>query len=167
LIIVVMGVSGAGKTTVGKLLAAELGWPFYDADDFHSQANVRKMQAGVALTDADRAGWLDALATHIARLERCGTSAVIACSALKRAYRARLRGVADAAGTAPAVRFVYLKGSPNLIRKRLASRVHHFMPPALLASQFETLEEPATALTVDVAAPPAAIVRRIRAELHI
>lgn len=162
-----MGVSGAGKTTVGKLLAQELGWPFYDADDFHSSANVRKMRTGVALTDADRAGWLDALAAHIARLEQCGTSAVIACSALKKAYRARLRGAVDATGAAPAVRFVYLKGSPSLIRKRLASRVHHFMPPALLASQFETLEEPAMALTVDVAAPPAAIVRRIRAGLHV
>lgn len=162
-----MGVSGVGKTTVGKLLAAELGWPFFDADDFHSSANVRKMRSGIALTDADREGWLEALAAHIARLERCGTSAVIACSALKQTYRKRLRGAVDATGSAPAVRFVYLKGSPNLIRERLASRAHHFMSPTLLASQFAALEEPATALTVDVAAPPAAIVRRIREGLHV
>jgi gluconokinase len=164
-IIVLMGVSGAGKTTVGQLLAADLGWPFYDADDFHPPSNVQAMRAGRALTDADRAAWLDALHRVIRELVHRDVSAVLACSALKQCYRERLIG--DDAAIAQAMRFVYLKGTPELIRQRLAARTRHFMPVALLPSQFATLEEPRTAVVVDVSAAPATIVQRIRRALGV
>ncbi|ACB74118.1 carbohydrate kinase, thermoresistant glucokinase family [Opitutus terrae PB90-1] len=156
-----MGVSGSGKTTVGKLLARELGWSFADADDFHSAANKAKMAAGHPLNDADRAPWLTALRQHIEECLASGKNVVIACSALKASYRAQLRGNSDA------IKWVHLHGSPELIRSRLASRSGHYMRAQMLDSQLATLEPPKHALTVDVAATPAEIVDQIRRALHL
>jgi gluconokinase len=142
-IVVLMGVSGCGKTAVGKALAADLGWPFFDADDYHPEANVAKMAAGTPLTDADRWPWLDRLADEMAALNRRGADAVFACSALRQAYRDRFTRAGD-------VRFVHLKGDYETIAARVATRTHRYMPPALLASQFATLEEPQDAIVVDV-----------------
>ncbi|MDG9704916.1 gluconokinase [Streptomyces sp. DH37] len=127
-----MGVSGSGKTTVGTALAERLGVPYAEADDFHPPENVAKMASGVPLTDADRDPWLDAIAAWLKAQD--GEGGVVTCSALKRAYRDRLRRAA------PEVFFLHLDGSPELIGGRLAGREGHFMPPALLRSQFETLE---------------------------
>lgn len=160
-IIIVIGVSGVGKTTVGKKLARELGWTFYDADDFHSQSNIKKMASGVPLTDADRAAWLNELAQLISGLDQKGQSAVLACSALKEAYRREL------ASASAKVRFVYLKGDYDLISQRLKARHDHFMKVKLLASQFEALEEPKEAISVDAAQSPAAIVGHIRESLNL
>lgn len=156
LLLILMGVAGAGKTTIGTLLARELGWAFYDGDDFHPQANIEKMRRGIALTDADRAAWLTALRQLIERLAREQQPAVIACSALKQAYRDRLRG------QNAAVQFVYLKGEYELIRQRLQARRAHFMNADLLASQFDALEEPHDVLTINVAQEPQAILALIR-----
>jgi len=162
MIVIPMGVSGSGKTTVGRLLATDLGWPFHDADDFHPPENVAKMRAGVPLADADRAVWLDRLRSLIEELIAARRSAVLACSALKQAYRDRL--AVDPA----AVRFVYLRGDYELIRRRLQERTGHYMPAALLRSQFETLEEPGTdVLVVDVAPAPAEIVATIQHALGL
>jgi gluconokinase len=158
-ILILMGVSGSGKTTIGRLLAQDLGWPFYDADDFHPAANVEKMHRGEPLSDADRAPWLDALHEVIAELARASRSAVLACSALTQAYRDRL-----VAGVAP-VRFVYLRGDASLIRLRLARRSGHFMPVSLLQSQVDTLEEPADALAIDIDAAPQEIAAQIKAKM--
>ena len=149
-----MGVSGSGKTTVGRLLAADLGWDFLDADDFHSPANRDKMCSGLPLTDADRGPWLDTLAEAISERSRAGRGAVLACSALKQSYRDRLM-------VEGGVRLVYLKGDPRTIERRLESRQGHYFAAGLLASQFEALEEPTDALVVDLTEPPEAIVRRI------
>lgn len=159
LVVVLTGVTGAGKTTVGTLLAAELGWPFYDADDFHAPEHVAQMRAGVALDDADRAGWLSRLATLVRDLLDHGRSAVLACSALREAYRARI------AGGDPRVVFVFLTGSPALIRRRLAARRDHFAGADLLPSQLRTLELPADAIVVDVSPPPAVLAQQIRRAL--
>ena len=159
--IVVMGVSGAGKTTVGQLLAEQLGWSFYDGDDYHPQANVEKMSRGIPLTDGDRALWLDRLRGLIDRLLAEGESGVVACSALKRSYRRHL------GRDRPSVRFVYLQGSEFLIRERLEQRRGHFMEEDLLADQFETLEEPSDMLTVNVDQEPEEIVREILARLDL
>lgn len=159
MILIVMGVTGSGKTTIGRLLAADLGWTFYEGDDFHPSANVEKMSRGIPLDDADRLPWLDRLRAVIERCTAAGESAVIACSALKESYRRRLAdGLAE-------VRFIYLKGEPRLIAERVAHRAGHFAGTALLPSQFATLEPPADAITVDVAGEPAEIVARIRAAL--
>ena len=156
MIIVIMGVSGSGKSTIGRSLAAELGWPFFEGDDFHSAANVEKMASGIALTDADRADWLAALAQLIRNLSGDGRSGVLACSALKQSYRETLgQSISN-------VQFIYLKGDYDLILKRLQARKGHYMRPELLKSQFEALEEPGQALVVDVAQPVAIIVRQIR-----
>ncbi len=155
--IIVMGVSGCGKTTIGRLLGESLGWPFYDGDDFHPAANVAKMASGVPLEDEDRAGWLAALAHLIQVRAGAGEQGVIACSALKESYRALLRGADPGA-----VRFVFLKGSYEVIVERLRCRGGHFMKPELLASQFATLEEPLDALCVDVDLPEVEIVGRVR-----
>jgi gluconokinase len=136
--IVVMGVSGAGKSTVGRLVAARLDCPFRDADSFHPAANIEKMSRGEPLTDDDRWPWLRAIADWIAEHRAAGTTCVATCSALKRRYRDLLTG-----GQRADVRLVYLKGGFDLIAARLAARKGHFMPPALLRSQFDALEEPA------------------------
>src|SRR5262249_1152225 len=159
MIIILMGVSGSGKTTIGARLAQALGWPFYDGDQFHPPANVAKMQQGMPLTDEDRWPWLDALRAHIETCIQQGVSAVLACSALKRAYRAHL--VIDEAR----VKLVYLKGDYDLIHSRLAQRRGHFMPPRLLASQFAALEEPEQGVVVDIVYPPEMIVALIRQQL--
>jgi len=151
MIVVVMGVSGCGKSTVGRMLASRLRVPFLDADEFHPPANVAKMAAGTPLTDEDRGPWLDLLN---GKLLGHG-DAVLACSALKERYRQALaRGVADC-------RFVHLRGSPDLIRPRLSGRRHRYMPASLLDSQFATLEPPAGAIDVDVAQPPERCVEAI------
>lgn len=155
-----MGVSGAGKTTIGKLLAADLGWQFADADDFHSPANVKKMASGIPLTDADREPWLDALREQLKHWMNAEQNAILACSALKQAYRERLR-------VSPEVCFVYLKVTPQLLRERLLARHGHFMTEKMLASQLETLEEPEDALTINADGQPAEIARDIAAELGL
>ncbi len=161
MIIIVMGVSGSGKTTISRMLANQVGWPFYGGDTFHPEANVEKMTEGTALTDADRSPWLSALRALIEQLIRENENAVIACSALKQAYRDRLKQGDDA------VRFVYLKGSRALILRRMEARAGHFMPPDLLDSQLAVLEEPRDALTVDITPPPETIVARIRDGLGV
>jgi gluconokinase len=161
-VLVLMGVSGSGKTTVGKLVADKLGWTYEEGDDFHPESNVEKMHAGHPLTDEDRWPWLHAIAQEIDRLRAKGESAVLTCSALKRAYRDII------VGARPDVRLVYLKGSRELIGARIAARKHHFMPPELLDSQFAALEEPAAdehALTVSVEPPPEEIAAAILAKL--
>lgn len=150
-IIVLIGVAGAGKTTVGRMLAQDLGWPFYEGDEFHPQPNVEKMQAGIPLTDEDRKLWLERLSELIAGLTRAGQSAVLTCSALKAQYRRRLR---DASVIEGAVRLVYLRVSPEEAGLRIQRRVGHFMPASLIASQFAALEEPTSALTVDGTVSP-------------
>jgi gluconokinase len=157
-IVVLMGVSGCGKTAVGQALAAELGWPFFDADDFHPPANVAKMAAGTPLTDADRWPWLDHLATMMAEVNGSGGNAVLACSALKQAYRDRLAG-------AGRLRFVHLTGDRDTIAARIAARAHRYMPATLLGSQFATLEEPREAIVVDVRDAIPVQVAKIRAAL--
>lgn len=155
MIVIVMGVTGVGKTTVGRLLAERTGWIYYDADDFHTPANVEKMRAGTPLSDDDRWPWLDRLNQVLRKAESQGASAILACSALKERYRDRLeQGV-------PGVRWVYLSGSMELIASRLQARKAHYMNPALLESQFEALEPPRGALTIDVDGEPAALVQRV------
>ncbi len=156
MVIVVMGVAGSGKTTVGRALAAALGWSFRDADDFHPPANVAKMSTGVPLDDADRAPWLAAIRAHIDAKLAHGENAVVTCSALKEKYRAAL--AADPAR----VKFIHLTGSPELLAARIAQRRGHFMKPAMLASQLAALELPRAALTLDVAEPPDQLVGQIR-----
>lgn len=153
MIVVVMGVSGSGKTTVGRLLAATLGWPFLDADDLHPPANIAKMRAGVPLDEADRAPWLDALALRLQALRSDPGRGVIAFSGLREAHRTRL-AAAD-------VRWIWLDPPVRLLAERLAARVDHFMPATLLASQLATLEPPTNALRVVADAPPAVLVERI------
>jgi gluconokinase len=162
-VIVVMGVAGSGKTTVGVALAAAVGWRFVDADDHHTAASVAKMARGKPLQDADRWPWLDRLRRIIDGALAGGGTLVLACSALKASYRARLAG-GDAGGR---VRFVYLAGTPELLRARLAQRPGHFMKPGMLDSQLATLEVPSDAITVDAALPVAAQVERIRAALQL
>ena len=157
MIVVVMGVSGSGKTTIGRLLAARLGCEFIDGDDFHPPANVAKMAAGTPLGDAERWPWLEILNEKL----RTRTAAVLACSALKEAYRSVLaRDLADC-------RIVHLRGDIELIRARLESRRHRYMPASLLESQFQTLEPPANAIDVDISLPPeecvAGIIHRLGA----
>jgi gluconokinase len=162
-IVIVFGVSGAGKTTIGKLLAQELGWRFYEADDFHSQANIEKMRSGIPLTDEDRWPWLENLRQLTKRSLEAGENAVLACSALKRAYRERLR-VSDE------VKFVFLRGDYALIEKQLRQRRGHFMNPELLRSQFADLEEPGpdeNALTIELGRTPEEIVEEIKTKLHL
>ena len=165
MIIVVMGVSGAGKTTVGQLLASQPGWEFADADDFHSAANIEKMRSEVPLTDAERAPWLATLRGLIAGWIAARKNAVLACSALKRAYRETLN--IGSLNTGSEVRFVYLKGTPQLLRQRLHLRVGHFMTERMLDSQMTTLEEPDNAIVVDIDKSPEEIVAEIRTRLGL
>jgi gluconokinase len=157
-IVVVMGVSGSGKTVVGQALASDLGWPFFDADDFHPKENVAKMAAGTPLTDADRWPWLDRLAAEMKAIEERGANAVLACSALRQAYRDRISRAGN-------VRYVHLAGDHDTIAARLAARKHHYMPPTLLASQLATLEAPTDAIVIDVRDAVPAQVGKIRAAL--
>jgi len=157
-VLVVMGVAGAGKTTVGELIAARLGWPFVDGDDLHPAANIEKMRGGTPLTDADRAPWLAAIGAWIDARASASEPGVVACSALKRAYRDTLRQ------GRPQVRIVYLRGSQAQIAERLAHREGHFWPAKLLASQFADLEEPAPdedPIVVDIAETPEAVAKAV------
>jgi carbohydrate kinase (thermoresistant glucokinase family) len=150
-ILVIMGVSGTGKTTVAKMLAARLGWKFLEGDELHPAANVAKMHAGHPLTDEDRLPWLQAIAAWIDAREAAGEPGIVTCSALRHAYRDIL------IGERPRVRLVYLRGEKAVIARRLTQRTDHFMPPSLLDSQMATLEEPAAAehaLTVPIDGPP-------------
>lgn len=158
-VIVVMGVAGSGKSTVGRLLAERLDAAFEEGDAYHSDENVEKMRAGTPLTDADRDPWLKELARHIRQWLRENRRTVLACSALKKRYRESLLG--DRRDIA----LVYLKGTERLIRSRLEARRGHYMPVELLASQVATLEEPASAITVDIRPKPDTIVEKILSEL--
>lgn len=159
MIILIMGVSGSGKTTIGRLLADTLCCEFVDADSFHSPGNRTKMSAGTPLSDQDRRPWLHALRKAIDRWISEGRNVVLACSALSASARRTL--ISDSRS----IKLVYLKGSFDLIHGRLARRPHHFMPQTLLASQFDTLEEPADALTIDAGWPPDTIAAHIIASL--
>ena len=163
LVIVVMGVAGSGKSTIGSMLARRLDWQFADANSFHPAANVEKMSRGVPLTDADRHPWLEAIAAWMDRLGREARHGIVACSALKRSYRRLL------VGAGRDVRIVYLKGEQALIAARMAARSGHFMPVGLLESQFRTLEEPGAdenPLVVSIAAPPQDLVDAILLQLR-
>jgi gluconokinase len=163
-VIVVMGVASSGKTSLGERLAAHLGWPFRDADSFHPPENVAKMAGGTPLNDEDRKPWLAAIAAWIDELRAKGEHGIVTCSALKRAYRRVI------VGDRPDVALVYLKGSRALIGERMAARQHHFMPPALLDSQFATLEEPGEderPLVVPVDLPKDQIERKVLSELDL
>jgi gluconokinase len=162
MVIVLMGVSGSGKTTVGKVLAAQLGWTFADADDYHPAANVEKMHRGIPLTDEDRRPWLGALRRLVDDACERGQNLVLACSALKHAYQEYLERDEPLC-----VHYVYLSGSEDLIRQRLAARTGHFMNPNLLHSQFETLEPPTDAVQVDVTPAPEVIAAEIRQKLGL
>ena len=161
MIIVLMGVTGSGKTTVGKLLAADLGWSYFDADDFHSEQNIEKMKSGMPLNDADRTPWLESLHELIRDCLTRDENAVLACSALKESYRREFLMLDER------VKLVYLKGDYQMIRDRLAQRSGHYMDPTLLESQFETLEEPKECLRIDASSDPTVIVSIIRNDLGI
>ncbi len=152
---IVMGVSGSGKSSIGRALAEQLGWDFYDADDFHPPANVAKMAQGIPLDDADRTPWLAALHQLIVSSLQADRPSVLACSALKERYRQQLVGDSEA------IRIVYLKGSYDLIWSRMQKRTDHFMKPHMLQSQFDTLEEPLDAITIDISTSVAEIIQMI------
>jgi gluconokinase len=160
MIVLVMGVSGSGKTTIGEALALELGWKYLDADDYHPKTNIEKMAAGVPLQDSDRWPWLEKINEELLKFQERGKSVVVGCSALKEAYRERLaQGLRD-------FKVVYLRGEFPLIQSRIAARKHRFMPPTLLQSQFETLEPPRDAIEVDISGElpdsVAAILKRLK-----
>ena len=161
MIILVIGVSGSGKTLIGKQLAAALRWEFQDADNFHPASNVQKMSQGIPLDDQDRAPWLEALQQAIARWLAEAKNVVLACSALKARYRRQLcQGQKD-------VQLVYLRGSFELLKHRLTERQEHFMKEAMLQSQLQDLEEPTTGIHIDIAQDPAAIIEQIRSHLGL
>ncbi len=153
-----MGTTGAGKTTIGTMLATQLNWQFADADTFHPPANIEKMSRGIPLTDADRAPWLEAMRKAILEWIAAGKNVVLACSALKRAYRDELR-------PSPEVKIVYLKGDYALFAERIRHRHGHFAGEQILAGQFADLEEPMDAITIDAAQSPEEIVAEIRKRL--
>jgi gluconokinase len=154
MILLVMGVTGSGKSTVGRLLAERLGWGFLEADDFHSAGNREKMHRGVPLTEADRVPWLEAMHAELCVQDSAGKSVVLACSALREEYRRRLTAGLE-------VKLVYLRGSMELIAERLRHRTNHFAGEAILEDQFAVLEEPHNALVVDIAARPEKIAEAI------
>jgi len=160
MIILVMGTTGSGKTTVGTLLAQRMGWEFADADDFHPPANVEKMSRGIPLEDADRAPWLAILRDKIAGWIQAGQNGVLACSALKQRYRDELR-------VSPEVKLVYLQGSYELFAERIHARVGHFAKEGILAGQFRDLEEPRDGVTLDARLSPEELVSQIRAKLAL
>ena len=155
MIVIIMGTTGAGKTTIGTMLATQLNWQFADADTFHPPANIEKMSRGIPLTDADRAPWLEAMRKAILEWIAAGKNVVLACSALKRAYRDELR-------PSPEVKIVYLKGDYALFAERIRHRHGHFAGEQILAGQFADLEEPMDAITIDAAQSPEEIVAEIR-----
>src|SRR5437870_196974 len=155
-----MGPAGSGKTTVGQLLAAQLAWEFFDADDFHSPANIEKMSHGVPLHDEDRIPWLNSIREAMLQWDLQSRNAVLACSALKRSYRELLQINSNE-------KLVYLKGSYELLGERLHSRRGHYAGEQILAGQFADLEEPADAITIDAAQSPEQIVAEIRAQLAL
>jgi gluconokinase len=159
-ILIIMGTTGAGKTTIGTMFAAQLNWQFADADDFHPPANIEKMSRGIPLNDADRAPWLEAMRKAILEWIAAGKNVVLACSALKRAYREVLR-------PSPEVKIIYLKGTYALFAERIHHRHGHFAGEGILAGQFADLEEPDDAITVDAAQPPEQIVAEIRKRLAL
>jgi len=158
-IVVVMGVAGSGKTTIGHKLAGAIPCQFLEGDTLHSRENVDKMSRGIPLTDADRAPWLATIHARMVEARNSGESLVVGCSALKKSYR-------DILVDGLPVTWVYLKGSPELIGPRILNRPGHFMKANMLASQFEALEEPASAIVADVSEPPGVIVERILSELR-
>jgi gluconokinase len=163
MVVIIFGVSGAGKTTIGQLLAEELGWRFYEGDDFHSETNIDKMRRGVPLTNEDRRPWLESLRKLIKRCLRAGENAVLACSALKEAYRRRLRVNAD-------VKLVFLRGDYELIANQLRQRRSHFMNPALLQSQFADLEEPQPTegvVVIELGRSPYELVQQIKRKVRL
>ncbi|WP_165245475.1 gluconokinase [Paludisphaera soli] len=162
MIVVVMGVSGSGKTTIGRLLARSLGWTFVDADDLHPEANVAKMHAGIPLDDADRRPWLEAIRRRLENARDAGEDVVLACSALKHAYQQYLEAIDP-----EALQYVFLTGPEPLIAARLAKRRGHFMNPSLLHSQYAALEPPEDALRVDVSPTPDEVVAKAREGLGL
>ena len=161
MIILVMGVSGSGKTTIGKQLADSLQWEFSDGDSFHSPENVEKMRRGIPLTEVDRQPWLQAMQRAIAQWLQADKNVVLACSALKESYRQLL--IVDKTR----IKLVYLKGSYQLIQKRLQERKNHYMSEKLLNSQFDVLEEPADAIDIDITAPTPVIIQTIKTALKL
>jgi len=161
MILILMGVTGSGKTTIGQLLSRQLGWEFRDADGFHSAANVAKMRAAIPLTDEDRRPWLESIRAYIQARFVAGQHSIIACSALKEAYRQIL------GGDDSRIQFVYLKGEVGLLRDRLEKRRGHYMNPALLQSQIDTLEVPRDVFTATIDQTPEEIAARIRDHFHI
>lgn len=159
-IIIIMGVAGCGKSTIGAVLAHELDWDFYDADDFHSESNRIKMAQNIPLTDEDRASWLDSLRSLIGQNIQNEKSIVLACSALKKSYR-------DILMINEQVEFIYLRGTYEQIEARLLQRSGHFMSAKMLASQFDILEEPQDALTIDITHTPQEIISAIRKGLAL
>jgi gluconokinase len=160
MILIVMGVSGSGKSTIGEALASRLNWPFHDGDSFHPPANVEKMRQGIPLNDTDRRPWLEAIREFMQHSHARNQNAVIACSALKSTYRDLLLQ------SEPWVRFIWLHGPRELIAERMQSRSDHFMPPSLLESQLNTLEPPANALVADISPSPDTIVETILSQLQ-
>ena len=160
MIVIIMGTTGAGKTTIGTILATQLDWQFADADTFHPPANIEKMSHGIPLTDADRAPWLEAMRKAILEWIAAGKNVVLACSALKRAYRDELR-------PSPEVKIIYLKGDYALFAERIRHRHGHFAGEQILAGQFADLEEPTDAITIDAAHSPEEIVAEIRKRLAL
>lgn len=160
MVILIMGTTGAGKTTVGKLLAATLGWTFLDADDFHPAANIEKMKHGIALTDADREPWLTSMHAELLRLSAAGKDAVLACSALKQSYR-------DTLSAGLPLRVVYLRGTYEQMRQHILARHGHFAGESILAGQFADLQEPQDALTLDVSHPPGQLVAEVLGGLDL
>jgi len=160
-VVIIMGVAGAGKTTIGQRLAAELGWRFVEGDELHTPAAVEQMRKGTPLTDADRESWLVALHAIVAAAADRRQPLILSCSALKARYRQTLRG------DLRRVRFVYLEADPETLGRRLASRAGHFAGPALLPSQLAALEPPAYEITIDATRPPDQIVHTIRLELGL